>query len=481
MLSAPHPFSLILFGASGHLASIKLYPALYILALKKRLPENFAIVGYSRSDFDDTSFRKLVTDSVKEHMEAVNDKILEEFVSHFFYQQGTYDDLAAFQAMEKRIKELEKKWKDPVRLAYYSVPPGVYSSISEHLCESGIHSDALPVRTIVEKPVGGDLKSFESIKKKLLDSIGEENIYLLDHYLGKEAVRNVYYLRHANPILERLFKNTLISHVEITAAESSGLEGRAGYFDHTGTFRDMFQSHLLMIASLLTMRLIETDESFVHARADALKQFFLPPSSDLSDVALQAQYARGQVNGETVEGYLDEDDVSSDSRTNTYAALKLRSRTSRWDGVGFYLRSGKRMKLKETRISVAFQEPRKIGEGTTPNRLDVILQGEAGMRFHLQTKLGGEEPKFRPLLLSDPLVCFGDCLPEHGTLLLEAIHGKKQWFLTFEEVQLAWRLMDPIQTYFDQKSTPLPEYKAGSMGPDEADAWIGRDGISWFA
>jgi len=470
MLHTNTPFTLILFGASGHLARMKIYPALYVLALKKRLPENFTIIGFSRTDMHDEVFRSLVRVAIEKDMPEVNTIVLDQLLSHMHYCQGQYDNQKDFEKLAGRCEEQEDGWKNPVRLAYLSIPPSVFSVVLGNLCKGRVHDHKKgeDFRCIVEKPVGNDLQSANTIIDELMQCFSEEEIYFLDHYLGKEAVRNVYYLRYANPILERLFKNTLIHHVEITLAEPKGIEGRAGYFDAVGTFLDMFQSHLLMISSLLTMRL-EGDDDFSSSRQNALEQLYLPPALSLDDVVLQGQYS----------GYDDEKGVYKNSRANTYAALKLLSRTSRWQGVPFYLRSGKCLEKKETRISIQFQEPHTVGEGSHPNRLDIILQGEAGMRIHLQTKLGGSEPRFRPLLLEDPLVCVGDCLPEHGLLLLEAIARKKQWFLSFEEVRVAWRLIDPIQKHLQQKSTPLYLYTAGSSGPAEADAWIARDGIHW--
>jgi len=480
MLSAPLPFSLIIFGASGHLAQLKLYPALYILALKNRLPKQYAIIGFSRTEMDQDAFKKLVADAIKKDMHSVNKEVLKELLSHMSYHQGQYTETQDFKTLAEELNNLEKDWKDSVRLAYFSVPPAAYPDIARNLCEGDVHTTNIPFRCIVEKPVGHDLVSFQEIKKKLLGCFQEEEIYLLDHYLGKEAVRNIYYLRFANPVLERLFENSMIHHVEITAFEAAGLDGRAGYFEHTGTFRDMFQSHMLMVASLLTMKLREKDESLIESRLDALKQFYLPPASDLGDVILQGQYTAGEAEGKKVPGYCEEEGVDPNSKTNTFIALKLLSRSSSWQGVPFYLRSGKRLEQKETRISIHFNEPSKAGEGSCANCLDIILQGEAGMKLHLQTKMGGTEPQFRPLLLEDPLVCVGDCLPEHSLLLLEAIHGKQQWFLTFEGVQLAWRLLDPLQSYLDQESTPLYLYAAGSRGPAEMDEWIAKDGIQWI-
>ncbi|PIP65652.1 hypothetical protein COU77_02220 [Candidatus Peregrinibacteria bacterium CG10_big_fil_rev_8_21_14_0_10_49_16] len=476
MLQTSAPFTFILFGASGHLARIKIFPALYILALKKRLPNDFAIVGFARTAMDDMSFRGIVRKAVEEDIPHVNTDILNTLLEHMFYHQGQYTKQSDFVTLSTRLNDLERHWEDPVRVAYLSIPPNVFPVVLENICKGHVHEHKRKndFRCIVEKPVGHDLGSANAVIDNLLKCFQEHEIHLLDHYLGKEAVRNVYYLRYANPILERLFKNTLIHHVEITASEPKGIEGRAGYFDAVGTFLDMFQSHLLMIASLLTMRLEEEDD-FRASRKNALEQFYLPPASSLDDVVLQGQYAAG----DDAKGYLDEDNVQQNSRANTYAALKLLTRTSRWQGVPFYLRSGKRLERKETRISIQFQEPHSVGKDSRPNRLDIILQGEAGMRMYLQTKLGGTEPKFRPLLLEDPLVCVGDCLPEHGLLLLEAIHGKQQWFLSFEEVRTAWRLVDPIQTHLQDTATPLYQYAAGSKGPAEADAWIERDGIHW--
>jgi len=481
MLTASRPFSLIIFGASGHLARIKLYPALYVLALKKRLPKDYAIVGYARTAMDEEGFRRYVIDSVREAMPEVTQWALDELLSHVHYCQGQYNVLEDFATLQTRLQQLEKGWKDTVRLAYLSTPPTVVADIVHLLSKSGVHREerSKDFRCIIEKPVGSDLASFEKMQSVLTTYFAPEELFLLDHYLGKEAVRNVYYLRYANPIVERILKHTLMHHVEITAMESAGLEGRAGYFDAVGTLRDMVQSHLLQICALLTMRL-EAEGEIRAARLHAIEQLFIPTTTSLDDVIMQGQYAAGTVGGKQQTSYLKEEGVSKQSRTATFAALRIASRSSRWEGVPFYLRTGKRMSRKETRISVAFQGPEHAGKGATPNRFDIILQGEAGMRLHLQTKLGGSEPDFRPLVMSDPLVCVGDCLPEHGLLLLEAIMGKQQWFLSFEEIRAAWNIIDPLQQHLDKRSTKLHAYTAGSDGPAEAAEWMTRHGVQWF-
>lgn len=463
------------------MATQKIYPSLYVLHLKKRLPEQFSIIGFARTEMDQVSFRKIVADSIHASLPEVNATKLRAFLEHLHYVRGQYDRKEDFLRLAQELQKHEKGRKDTVRLAYLSIPPTVFTSVLKNLRAGKIYDGATPFRCIVEKPVGHDLKSFEQIKKELMSCFREEEFFLLDHYLGKEAVRNIYYLRYANPLLERLFENTLIHRVEVTASESAGIEGRAGYFEHTGTFRDMIQSHLLEMCALLTMRLIEEGESFRESRQHALEQFYLPPASDLSDVVLAGQYGSGEIQGMSVPAYVKEKDIDPMSRTNTFAALKLLSRASHWQGIPFYLRSGKRLAKKETRISIQFQAPLAVGPGSAPNKLDIILQGEAGMRIHLQTKLGGTEPMFRPLILEDPLVCIGDCLPEHGLLLLEAIHGKQQWFLRFNEVQSAWRLLDPVQAHLDKPSTEIHAYAAGSVGPKEAVDWITRDRTEWLA
>ncbi len=480
MLAANQSFSFILFGASGNLAKLKIYPALYTLALKKRLPESYNIIGYARTGMSQEEFRELVGESIKKDMIEVNPKALQDFLSHVHYHTGHYDKREDFEALGELLDSLEKGWKNHVRLAYLSIPPDVIYPILQNLCAANVDKHDGEFRCIVEKPVGNDLAGFHKIKKQLTECLKPDEIYLLDHYLGKEAVRNIYYLRQANPIFEHLLTNALVQHVEITASEPMGIEGRAGYFEHTGMLRDWFQSHLLMILSALTMSLKDRDEDLLPSRLEALSQIRLD-SKKMDDVVIQGQYAEGTLNGKTMIGYAEEEGVAPGSRVHTFAAMKLVTDDSLWTGVPFYLRAGKRMTKKETRVTLQFKELRKNNaKNMTPNRLDIILIGEAGMRIVLQTKVGGTEPMFRPLILEDPLVCTGDCLPEHGLLLLEAIHGKKNWFLTFEEVELAWKLIDPVQKHLDDPKTPLHSYPAGTDGPEEAKNWIKKDGITWF-
>lgn len=477
-LSAAKPFSLVLFGASGNLAKLKLYPALASLAAGGRLPEQYAIVGFARTEMDDASFREVVRQSITVAGIDMDESQLKDFLGRVHYQRGGYDDESAFKTLGTRLETIEKGWNESVRMAYLSIPPTSFVSVIENLCCTGVRRGEF--RCIVEKPVGHDLKSFEEIRDALMQSLDEKEVFLLDHYLGKEAVRNIYYLRYANPVLERLFKNTLIHHVEITASETVGIEGRAGYFEAAGTLRDFIQNHMLLMASLLTMSLRENEEGFRESRCDALKQFYLPPATSMDDIVLQGQYSGGIVNGEPVPAYSTEEGVANGSRTNTFIALKLRTRSPRFDGVPFYVRTGKRLKRRETRITIQFQEQYRAGPGSTPNRLDIILQGEAGMKFHMQTKVGGTEPRFRPLLIEDPLTVTGDVLSEHGLLLLEAMRGKQQWFMNFDEVHTAWSLIDPMQAHLNKADTPLCHYPAGTELPHEAVEWIAKDGVQWY-
>ncbi len=479
MQSASHPFSFVLFRASGHLARIKIFPALYFLALKKRLPKEYSIVGYARTPLSHDTFREIIREAVREHVAEVNESVLAELLTHCYYQSGQYDRVEDFVALATLLRTLEHTVPHYVRLAYLSIPPSAFSSTIEHLCKGGVHQHGAPFRLLIEKPVGTDAISAEAIFQKMNACFSEDDIYILDHYLGKEAVRNVYYLRHANPIIERLLKHTLITNIQISAMETDGLEGRAGYFDSVGTLRDMVQSHLLEIAALLTMRLCDSIGGITSARLSALKDLYLPEDAALSMV--QGQYTRGSVGKQEVQGYREEEGVSTTSRTPTFVALEVQTKSERLAGVPIFLRSGKRLKTKETRISIEFREsPTLIGKNESRNRLDIILQGEAGMKLHLQTKIGGSEPQFRPLVMEDPLVCMGDCLVEHSLLLLEAINGNKEWFLDEEEVRTCWKLIDPLQKHLDDRNTPLAEYSAGSLGPAEADHVLSKKGYQWL-
>jgi glucose-6-phosphate 1-dehydrogenase len=237
---------------------------------------------------------------------------------------------------------------------------------------------------------------------------------------------------------------------------------------------------MLLMVSLLTMDLSEDERGFRESRHTALSQLYLPPAASLDDIVLQGQYGAGIVNGEPEIGYQHEEGVQQGSRTNTFIALKLQTRNAMFNGVPIYVRTGKRLKRRETRITIQFQEQFRVGPGSSPNRLDIILQGEAGMKFHLQTKVGGTEPRFRPLLIEDPLTVTGDVLTEHGLLLLEAMRGKQQWFMSFDEVHTAWSLIDPIQAHLDAPTTPLAHYPAGTEMPHEAVEWIAKDGVQWY-
>ncbi len=479
MQSASLPFSFILFGASGHLARIKIFPALYFLALKKRFPEHYAIVGYARTSLSHEEFRAIIRDSIQSYVPEVNEGVLAELLKHCHYHSGQYDRTDDFKALATLLQSLENGQPNVVRLAYLSIPPSAFSATIENLCKGGVHTHGAPFRLLLEKPVGTDETSCEAIFQKMNGCFSEDDIYILDHYLGKEAVRNVYYLRHANPIIERLLKHTLITNIQISAMETDGLEGRAGYFDSVGTLRDMVQSHLLEIAALLTMRLCDTIGGIKSARLSALKDLFIPEKN--STPIVQGQYEKGMVGKQNVQGYREEEGVSEHSRTPTFVALEVQTKAERFMGVPIFLRSGKRLKTKETRISIEFREsPTLIGKNENRNRLDIILQGEAGMKLHLQTKIGGREPQFRPLIMEDPLVCMGDCLIEHSLLLLEAINGNKEWFLDEEEVRTCWKLIDPLQRSLDDPSAPLAMYNAGTTGPQEADQYIEERGYQWL-
>jgi len=471
MISIKDPFTFMIFGASGHLAKIKLYPALYVLAAKKRLPNNFNIVGYSRSKLSQKDFHARITDAVMAKHPDADKAVLHKFLQHCHYVSGQYNSEEDFKRLAGTITELEGNWtEDSIRLGYFAVPPIVFGDISRNLCAGGVHrtQHGKHFRCIVEKPIGSDFKTFKAIQKDLLGCFQPEEIFLLDHALGKDAVRNVYYLRVANPILETLLENSVLYSVQISALESAGIGSRAGFYDTTGAFRDMFQSHLLMLMAMLTMK--RSNGPLQTVLSGALKKVYLPPVANMDDLILQGQY----------KGYIDEENVNENSQTNTYACMKLMTRMEGWDGVPFYLRSGKSLSKKETRISLRFFEQEHCStKSCTFNHLDIILQGEAGMKINLLTRISGTEDEYRPLVLSDPLESVGDALPEHAVLLAEAIAYKQDWFLNFDDVATSWQLLDPAQAHLDKKETILHMYKSGTNGPVEADRWLENHGDQW--
>ncbi|MFA6024763.1 MAG: glucose-6-phosphate dehydrogenase [Candidatus Gracilibacteria bacterium] len=470
---AEHDFSLVIFGASGSLAKLKLFPALYELVKEGRMPKDFKIIGFARTKMSDAEFRKSFAEAIKKNEKDIEPKTLKKLLDNVFYFSGDYKEKEDYKAMLKRLKEVENA-PSRVRMAYFSVPPSVFPGIFSSLAAVSFNTKKAPLRLVIEKPFGYDLKSAKALKTQLEKFFKPEQIFLLDHYLGKEAVSNLLSLRYANSLLTNLFSKEFVSNIQITALEEKDIEGRANYFDHVGILRDMVQSHLLQILAYLTMHAPKqkTAEAIHHEKAKVLKSLKIGKPHDC--------IVRGQY-----KGYNKEKGIPESSQTETYAALKLTMDHPLWKGVPIFIRSGKCLKKKWTAVVLELKphQVQKEAGITQPNRIVIQLQPYEKIEFHLLTKLGGKTFDFHPLTTGRPIYCSGDCIGEHGRLLLDAVAGKNGLFLNFEEIFAAWQVMDKAQSWCDiesKKCAELYSYDCGSLGPKQADELLAKDGFTWF-
>ena len=471
--TAAHNFTLFIFGASGSLAQLKLFPAIYELVKEGRMPKDFKIVGYARTPMEDSKFRKMFEGSVRKNEKNVDEAALKKLLDNVFYFSGNYDSEADYKNFLKRLKEVEET-PDRVRMAYFSVPPSVFPEIFTNLAKVNFNTKRCALRLVIEKPFGYDLSSAKKLKRKLDKHFKPEQVYLLDHYLGKEAVSNLLSLRYANSILTNLFNREYVSNIQISALEEKDIEGRANYFDNVGILRDMVQSHILQIIAYLTMYAPkeQTGEAIHHEKARVLSSLRLDKPYE--------SIVRGQYRG-----YSKTKDIPKDSQTETYAALKLRIKHPLWKDVPLYIRSGKCLKKKWTAVVLEFK-PHEVQEkqsNVPPNRIVIQLQPYEKIEFHLLTKLGGKTFDFHELTTGRPIYCSGDCLGEHGRLLLDVVDGKRGLFLNFEEIFAAWKIMDRAQHWCDKESKKCAElhvYNPGTLGPKAADELLKKDGFTWF-
>jgi glucose-6-phosphate 1-dehydrogenase len=464
-------YAFILFGASGSLARLKIFPSLYELYHKERLPETFHLIGFGRKEISDDDFREIVRSSIKEHVEYCSDSVLDKFLSSVYYFSGRYDQRDSYEKLKIKLSGFEQG-KSPVRLAYFSVPPAVFTSILENISAAGLGKDC-DLRMILEKPFGYDYKSAHKLRELLLLHFKEEQYFLLDHYLGKEAVTNLLSLRYANTMISAILKKEYISNIQISAVEQVDTEGRAGYFDQVGVLRDMIQSHVLQILATATMRLPqhESAKAVRHEKIRLLKSLYF---DDMKKSVVRGQYA----------SYRSEQGVAPDSRTETFVALKIKIGLPEWKDVPVYLRSGKAFADKWTSLVVEFKPHcGKCSDANyPPNRLIIQLQPDHKIILHLLTKKGGETFDFNTLQTGNAILCEGDCLSEHGRLLLDVMLGKKDLFLDFEEIFASWKIIDQVQSLFadtNDSTVPVEMYEKGGWGPQASDELLKRDGYEW--
>ena len=471
--------TIIIFGASGDLTQRKLIPSLFNLFRKRRTPKRFQIVGFGGTAFTDEQFREHLYKGMKDHAGyEFTDEEWSIFAPNLHYLSGKYTEASDFQKLAETLTSLENG--EANRLFYMALPPTLFPAIIDNLDASGqLHENGAWRRVVLEKPFGTDLASAITLNKQVHKALNENQIYRIDHYLGKETVQNILFTRFANTIFEPIWNRTYIDHVQITVAEKVGLEHRAGFYDSVGVLRDMFQNHLLQLLTLVAM---EPPASFSasHLRNEKVK--VLSAVQPMTPEQVSANTVRGQY-----KGYRSEDQVNPNSVTPTYAALRLYINNWRWKGVPFYLRSGKNLAEKQSQIIIQFKEPPLAMfpmQTMKPNMLVLYLQPDEGLHVRFEAKAPDTVSETRSVDMEFHYAeAFGEtAIPEsYERLLLDAIQGDASLFTRADEVETAWSLIDPILQTWETHQTPsLAGYKPGSWGPTEAYDLLARDGRRWL-
>jgi glucose-6-phosphate 1-dehydrogenase len=473
------PVSVVIFGASGDLTERKLVPSLFNLCRKDRMPAKFRIVGYGNTAFTKEQFQAHLKEGLEEFASfEYTDEEWKRFASTLDYLQGRYTDLADFRKLDQFLKDWEQGSGN--RVYYMATPPGVFPNIIDLLGLTNQLSEQNGWRRVViEKPFGTDYASARSLNEQIHKALNERQIYRIDHYLGKETVQNILVSRFANTIFEPLWNRNYIDHVEITVAEQVGVEHRGRFYDQIGVLRDMFQNHLLQLVSLVAM------EPPVSFEAAALRNEKVKVLSAIQPMK-QEEVARRTVRAQ-YEGYREEEGVSKDSTTPTFAAVGLQIDNWRWQGVPFYLRSGKCLKEKVSQITIQFKEPPHLlfpsaNDNMTPNMLVLYLQPDEGMHLRFEAKVPDTGAEMRSVDMEFHYAdSFGKtAIPEsYERLLLDVLSGDASLFTRADEVETAWKIIDPILRAWESDKQPLASYTGGSWGPSEADELLSKDNRKW--
>lgn len=487
------PAIIVIFGASGDLTKRKLIPALYSLAQQNLLASGFSIVGSARTPMTHEEFRKSMRDTIQEFSpDDWNPSFWPHFEESLFYSATNTKDPESYSRLKELLGKIDKdRGTSGRRLYYLSTPPSEYIAIVEQLGQTGLNrpTEGGWTRIVVEKPFGHDLESARTLNRQLLQAFSENQIYRIDHYLGKETVQNILVLRFANGIFEPLWNRRYVDHVQITAAESIGVENRGGYYEQAGAFRDMIQNHMLQLLTMVAMEPpAALDATAVRDEKTKVVRAMRPIAAEQVDqISVRGQYGEGSVGGVRVNGYRQENNVSPESNTDTYAAVKFFVDNWRWADVPFYLRSGKHLPKRVTEIAIQFRRVPHflfkdvVGGQIEPNLLILRIQPDEGISLKFGAKLPGQTMQIRPVTMDFQYgTSFGKRSPEaYERLLLDALLGDSTLYARGDMVEMTWELVMPIIERWKKPAPDFPNYEAGTWGPKEADDFIERDGRRW--
>ena len=484
------PCVLVIFGGAGDLSHRKLLPALYNLGVDGGLPPRVAIVAFSMEELDDERYRAFARDGIEKFSRRpIEEGAWEKFAPSLHFQRGRFTDPADFEALKRRLDDLDNELgTGGNRVYYFAIPPAFIESCANSLQRAGMISEPGTggfSRVVIEKPIGHDLQSASDINSRLGQCFSESQTFRIDHYLGKETVENLMVLRFANSIFEPLWNARFIDHVQITVAEAEGVGTRAPYYENAGALRDMVQSHLLQVLCMIATEAPRSTDSDAmrDAKLDVLRSLRIPDTEEVARWVVPGQYAEGLVNGERAKAYRDEQHVAPDSMVETFVALRCFIENWRWAGVPFYLRTGKRMPKRVSEISIVFNAVPRIlfnGKARPPleqNQLVVRIQPDEGLALHIISKVPGAQVRLSPVKVD---FHYTTASPEaYETLLRDVMIGDQTLFMRRDTIEAAWRYIQHILDIWESQPTEPHLYSAGSWGPVESALMIAADGRAW--